>query len=142
MSLAAVNRALRPNALLWRRLLLCLVAVAAVVGGMLAMHSFSTDAGHGTTIAVAAAEAHHHEDSAASSIAREDCGGSCEPGHSMAVTACLLALLVLTILFAVRDVPGRGLMMLAAVVRSAQRYARAVPWPKPPSLEALSISRT
>lgn len=142
MSLGAVNRALRPHALLWRRLLLSLIAVGAVVGGLLAMHSFSTDAGHGTTIAVAA-EAHHHDDAAAQTVAHDNCDGACEPGHNMAVTAaCVLALLVLTILFTVRDVPSRGLMMLAAVVRRAQRYAQTVPWPKPPSLEALSISRT
>lgn len=141
MSLEAVNRALRPHALLWRRLLLSLAAVGAILVGLLAMHSFSTDAGHGTTIAVAA-EASHHADAAAQTVAHDNCSGSCEPGHSMAIMACLLALLVLTILFAVRDVPSRGLTMLAAVVRSAQRYAQAVPWPKPPSLVALSISRT
>ena len=142
MSLAAVNRALQPHALIWRRLLLTFAAVGAILVGLLAMHSFSADAGHhGTTLAVAT-EAHHEHD-AAPAVAHDDCGGSCGPGHSMTVTACLLALLVLALLLTARDVPMRGLLLLAKPERQVQWWhVRAVRWPKPPSLLELSISRT
>lgn len=143
MSLAAVNRALQPQAHVWRRLLLTFAAVGAILVGLLAMHSFSADTGHhGTTLAVAADA--HHEHGADPAVVQDDCaGGGCEPGHSMTVAACLLALLVLTLLLALRDVPIRGLLLLAPAARRAQWWsARTLRWPKPPSLLELSISRT
>lgn len=142
MSLAAVNRALQPHALIWQRLLLTFAAVGALLVGLLAMHSFSADTGHHGTAVVAVTEAHHEHD-VAPAVVQDDCGGSCEPGHSMTVTACLLALLVLTMLLSARDLPIRGLMLLATSARHAQWWhVRAVRWPKRPSLLELSISRT
>lgn len=141
MSLGAVNRALRPHALVWRRLLLTFAAVGAILVGLLAMHSLSTDAGHhGTTIAVASEAHHEHAESPA--LVPDECGGSCEPGHSTAIVACLLALLALTLLLALRETPTRGVdLQRVAALKSLWKTA-AFRWPRPPSLTALSISRT
>ena len=140
MSLAAVNRALHPHALIWRRLLLTFAAVGAILVGLLAMHSFSAETGHHGTAAVIATEGHHEH---APAPADEDCGGGCAPGHAMTATACLLALLVLTLLLAARDDSIRGGLVRAAAVGHARwRHAGALRWPKPPSLVALCISRT
>ena len=144
MSLGAVNRALRPHALVFRRLLLTIAAVGAILVGLLAMHSFNTDASHHGAAIAAATEVHDHEHEEASSVAHDDCDGACEPGHSTAVTACLLALMVLTLLLAARELPVRGglLLRLAPVLVGWAAQVRSLPGPQAPSLEALSISRT
>lgn len=143
MTLDAVNRALRPHALVWRRLLLTLAAVVAIIVGLLAMHSFSTDAGNHDATTAVVAEAHQHEHGGAPFVANHDCDGACEPGHSMPVTACLLALLVFTLLLAAREAVARGRLPLPGAANPEWPVqAGALRWPRPPSLEALSISRT
>lgn len=155
MSLYALNRALQSHTLVWRRLFVIFAAVVAVLGGLLAMHSFSTHTDHGSTVAaaegahVAAAEGTHghgatdtHESGSHAMVADDCADGLCTPGHSSELTACLLALLVATIILAIRSVPGRALLLLIVALASARRQMSVARPARPPSLVALSISRT
>ena len=146
MSLYALNRALQSHTLVWRRLFVLFAAVVAIVGGLLAMHSFSTHTDHRASVAAAEGAHQHgatHVDDASSNTAHQECSeGSCEPAHSAAATACLLALLTATIILAIRDVPSRTLQLLiVALARVRLEMSDAKP-ARPPSLVALSISRT
>ena len=147
MSLYALNRVLQSHTLVWRRLFVIFAAVVAILGGLLAMHSFSKHTDHGSTIA-AAEGAHAHgvtdtHEAGSHAIAVEDCvDGTCTPGHSSELTACLLVLLVAMIILAVRSVPGRALLLLIVALASARRQMSVARPARPPSLVALSISRT
>jgi hypothetical protein len=152
VSLDALNRALQSHTLVWRRLFVIFAAVVAILGGLLAMHSFSTHTDHGS--AVAAADGGHshgatdphvaglHEAGSHAAAADECADGLCTPGHSSELTACLLALLVATIILAVRSVPGRALLLLIVALASARLQMSVARPARPPSLVALSISRT
>ena len=147
MGMRALRDALHPQRSLARRLLLAVFAVAALVVGLLAMHSMSLDS-HNEVVAAAhsATEGHEHSTAIvnthdASEVQLSNgCAGDCGMGHSM-LTACVLALLM-----AVLAVPAAALLsrwsaavpLLAALARSAGATV-ALP---PPSLTALSISRT
>ena len=147
MSLYALNRALQSHTLVWRRLFVIFAAVVAILGGLLAMHSFSTHTDHGSSVA-AAEGAHSHgatdtHEADSHAMAADDCAdGLCTPGHSSELTACLLALLVATIILAVRSVPGRALLLLIVALTSARLQLSVARPARPPSLVALSISRT
>ena len=145
MSLYALNRALLSQTLVWRRLLVIVAAIVAIVGGLLAMHSFSTHTDHSASV-VAADVAHElgaaHAGEASTHAAQHECtDAGCQPGHSAEVTACLLALLVATIFLVIRDIPGRTLRLLIVALARRRRVAE-VRAPRPPSLVALCISRT
>lgn len=127
-----------------RSLLLRLVLVVGVLAGLLAMHTVLTGAAHPAAAAAVTVEHHAAETGGApgEAPASDDCGTSgCAPLHAMGVMACLLALLVAWVLTGasppagrwMRDVPTAALA-LAAALRSVA--------PPPPSLIALSISRT
>ncbi|MDR7233194.1 DUF6153 family protein [Agrococcus sp. BE272] len=119
-----------------RRLRSAALIAAALIIGLLGMHTLSGHDSHDPVIASAAAPAaEHHEE------AECECA-SPSPEHSMALMACVLALLVgLVVLHA----PRRGHLHSAPWTRAGatlERAPRALPRPRPPSLTLLSISRT
>ena len=139
---------LRPAVL--RKTMLLLVLVGALVAGLLAMHTIaSANGGHNaapdSTMAMQATGNHADVTVApgGESIAVSDCAGTCDPGHSMATMVCVLALLISVLaLGALRPPALAGLLraMLPPLRRIVASAAAA--FPLPPSLDALSISRT
>lgn len=128
-----------------RSLLLLIVVTAAIIVGLLAMHSLNThtatDAGHPTTISAAAdvAADDHHAGNTAADEPCADCGAG---GHSdMLTLACVLALLA-TVLLLAR--PRGGSRWLSVLPRPKPIVTPAKPrsGTRPPSLTALCISRT
>ncbi|KQM82382.1 DUF6153 family protein [Agromyces sp. Leaf222] len=133
------------------RVLLIALAIPSILIGLLAMHVLSGTANqtsalnHHTVIVAAVEDTTHHagghgaaDQDPANSAA---CGPACGQDHEMLAMACLLALLVaaLTLLAAARAHRG------AWTLRPIQFLGRFVPAPtepRPPSLIALSISRT
>ena len=130
----------------WYRIAVLVLGVTAIVVGLLAMHVIATSSDH--TGHHIAAMTHEHGDRTAmtdmspTGAATADCNGSCESGHNMAGMVCLLALLMTTIILTVRVISrwGRDLHRLIAALSAALPAALAPP--SPPSLLALSISRT
>jgi len=145
MSMSAVGRFVRPQRTLLREVLLTLVAVAAIVVGLLAMHSLNLDnTQHGAGSAAQMAAPAHHETGTAplgEHGSSSDCAGVCGPGHSMTVMACVLVLLVTMIVLGARLAVSRWheLRRWAAALVA---WAVALAPPTPPSLHVLSISRT
>lgn len=155
MSLINVAERVRGPRTLTRTVLTVLTVAVAIIAGLLAMHSFNshaTTAGHHDTVAVstqANAPDHHHDASTASQMPTPtapaaDAGcATCGGGDSMAWMACVLALLVATILLA-RIRLGLRHMTVASLLsaRTAHPPVRAHTLPPPPSLTVLCISRT
>jgi len=132
----------------WKRLAIVLIAIPAILVGILAMHFLTmsnaahpVDAhglSHMTTASgeVAVTEAVH-----APSAAPSDCDGMCGTEHDMIGMACVLALLFTALLLVVHLILLRwdSLKMLATSILA--RVSALAP-PEPPSLLVLSISRT
>lgn len=127
-----------------RSLLLRLALVAGVLAGLLAMHTLVTGPAH-TAAATAVTTEHHAVEAGApmsESPASDECASSgCEPLHALGVMACLLALLVAWVLTGAAPPAGRWMTESSAAVRALLGSFRSVA-PSPPSLIALSISRT
>ncbi|ANJ25740.1 DUF6153 family protein [Agromyces aureus] len=136
------------------RLLLIALAVPSILIGLLAMHVLSGTASqpsaatHHNIAVVAASDESHHEGptnaashAASAEAASAACGPACEQEHGMLTMACLLALLVgaLTLLAAAQV--HRGTWTLRPI-RFLGVFLSAPAQPSPPSLIALSISRT
>ncbi|WP_019178954.1 DUF6153 family protein [Microbacterium yannicii] len=144
MSLIALMDRIRAGRSMARTLLLLIALTAAVIAGLLAMHSLNShataDTGHHTTVTAAASATveDHHTGGPATDEPCADCGS----GHAdMLAMACVLALLATVLLFAR---PRAGLIQLSALPRP-RPYGlglRAEPDVPPPSLTALCISRT
>jgi len=140
MSLIALTERLHAGRSMARTLLLLIAVTAAVIVGLLAMHSLNThtaaDTGHQTT-ASATADDHH----SGASVTDEGCA-DCGSGHSdMLAMACVLALLATVLLVALLR-PGR---VWLSVLPRPQPLSAALPGRpslRPPSLTALCISRT
>ncbi|WP_392341582.1 DUF6153 family protein (plasmid) [Leifsonia sp. P73] len=144
-----VSNSLRlPRRNSWHRVAFLALGVAAIVVGLLAMHvitATSTDhTGHHT-----AATTHEHADTMLmtdtppAGAATTDCNGACESGHNMASMACLLALLITTLILTVRVIISRwGSDLYRLVAALSAALPAAVAPPSPPSLLTLSISRT
>lgn len=132
----------------WKRLAIMLVAVPAILVGLLAMHVLTTgtshtpdshgSAAHVSTVVDESAPAsdltdHSHQPA--------DCGGSCGTEHDMLGMACILALLMTALLLIVHLTLLRwgSLRSAASTIRAC--IAALAP-PRPPSLFVLSISRT
>jgi hypothetical protein len=142
----------------WQSAFVAVLAVVSVIVGLMTMHSMAGSAGHhqGTTSSATQSAAEHgdvtgghpvagahavadHYEQPASAV---PCDAACQMGCLMVGVLCTLALLAVMIAFllprrasamlAVRDHTNRVLNLLAAA---------AAP-PRPPSLTALSISRT
>jgi hypothetical protein len=132
------------DAIALRSLLLRLVLVVAVLAGLLAMHTVITGAQH--TAAVAPAAVEHHPAETAHVLTEpavpDDCASSgCLPLHAMGIMTCLLALLVAWALSGAAPPTGRWMRELRAAALALVAASRSV-LPPPPSLVALSISRT
>ena len=139
----------------WRRLVIALFAVPAILVGLLAMHALTTDGM--TDAGVSVASATHHAtsqalvplDATAAMMASnpgtptpaEDCGGMCGPGHEMLGMICVLALLVTVVLFTLQLILN-GWQPLKRIAVAIAATAAALAPPPPPSLHVLSISRT
>lgn len=121
--------------------LLRFALVVGILAGLLAMHTLVTASSHTPT--AAAAVTHHAEPGGGAvtgSPAPDDCA-DCDPGHAMGLMTCVLALLVAWVLASVAPPSGRRLNALPAVALTLVAALRSFA-PAPPSLVALSISRT
>lgn len=121
----------------WRWVLVALFA-AAVIAGLLGMHTLST-AHQGPTItsSVAIDQGHTHHDQPATSSDCADCSGG---DHDALMMICVLAVLAALIFFS----PSlRSVLHIRGP--NHHRAVAAAPLPRlqrPPSLVELSISRT
>jgi hypothetical protein len=118
--------------------------VGAIVIGLVGMHTLSIDAPHHAPMAAVAADLHagQPEGIQVASPAPDECATTgCQPAHALGLAMCVLALLVLTLVVgAAQPRTGRWMTTLLTL-RSPEPERRAVD-PHPPSLIALSISRT
>lgn len=144
MSLIALTDRLYAGRSMARTLLLLIALIAAVIVGLLAMHSLNThtatETGHQTTVTAPAGAAadDHHADTTATDEPCPDCG----TGHTdMLAMACVLALLA-TLLLLIG--PGTALRWLSTLARPRPLSTALFPRPdlRPPSLTVLCISRT
>lgn len=152
MSLIAVAQQVRGPRTLTRTLLLLVAVTAAIIVGLLAMHSLNTHAtatGHAGSVpasSVAAdADTHHDVPAAAASTgvpADHSWCADCGDDHAMTWMACVLALLVSVIVLAlVRE--GWRTRLGEGVLRAVRaRWRASAPFASPPSLTVLCISRT
>ncbi len=132
---------------LWKRLAVVLLAVPAILIGLLAMHVLTTGVAHASdvhgstthaSIAVTGSEA---DNLTAAPHAETDCDAGCVPQHDMLGMACILALLMTALVLAVRLTLLRWGTVGALASTVMARLANLAP-PQPPSLLVLSISRT
>ncbi|WP_299090506.1 DUF6153 family protein [uncultured Microbacterium sp.] len=153
MSLINVAQQVRGPRTLTHTVLAVLAVAVGVIAGLLAMHSFNshaTTAGHHDTVAVstqADVSAHHHDTSEAAAVPDSptaDAGcATCGGGDPMTWMACVLALLVATILLGRIGLGWRHATLIAVLTAATMRWpARAHALPPPPSLTVLCISRT
>ncbi|RNE59336.1 hypothetical protein EEJ31_09835 [Cryobacterium tepidiphilum] len=132
-----------------RTVLLLLSLVAALIIGLLAMHTFTSSiGGHGHSVAVSApahAGVTHDAKLAGAGDAGPviaQCFGTCGSDADMAM-ACVLALLVTTLLLSAATGVRAWLSSRRVWPAAARTIAFAAqPMPTPPDLHALSISRT
>ncbi|WP_313366467.1 DUF6153 family protein [Microbacterium sp.] len=153
MSLINVAQQVRGPRTLTHTVVAVLAVAVGVIAGLLAMHSFNshaTTAGHHDTVAVStqsgAADQHHDTSEAAtlqdSPTAAAGCA-TCGGGDPMTWMACVLALLVATILLRRIGLGWRHTLLVATRAPATTRGpARAHALPPPPSLTVLCISRT
>lgn len=132
------------------RAFLTVTAAVALIVGLLAMHTLSAGAAHAAPRTDATiAEYHQSAQMTDAGNATDtghcagDCGGPANmPDDSMLLMICALALLAAVIVVLTPTLLG-GLRLNAGGVAAPLRFAaRALPWPRPPSLIVLSISRT
>lgn len=142
MSMIALSQRLRPGSRgLGRTLLLLLGVTAAIIIGLLAMHSLN---GHVETTAPAAAAMVMHEagaadDGAAQPATYDDCA-DCGGHSSMLTMTCVLVLFAVSLLLLI---PRMGAASGAPLrPRPAVRVVRSADLARPPSLDVLCISRT
>lgn len=129
---------------LWKRLAIVLLAVPAILVGLLAMHVLTTGASHAPASTVQASTV--MSDSATDTLSPHahettDCDGLCGPEHDMVGMACILALLMTALLLTVRLTLLRWPAPLTLASTIVADLANLAP-PQPPSLLVLSISRT
>lgn len=153
MSLINVAHQVRGPRTLTHTVLAVLAVAVGIIAGLLAMHSFNshaTTAGHHDTVAVStqAAASDHHQDAPAAAVLPDspqlDAGcATCGGGDAMTWMACVLALLVATILLGRIGLGWRRTSLIAVLTATRPRWpARAHALPPPPSLTVLCISRT
>lgn len=131
------------------RLLLILLAVPALLVGLLAMHVLSGATSQAGTSphhpVVLVDDASHHEGTGVTAghdpAESAACGPACGQDHEMLAMACLLALLVAALTLLATAQVYRGAWRLRPI-RFLGLFASAPTEPRPPSLTALSISLT
>lgn len=135
------NRAIRRPPRAVRLTLSLALVVGAIVIGLVGMHTLSVDAPHRAPVAVAS-EHHLAQEMPSTPPAQDECGpAGCQPLHAMGLAMCVLALLVLALVTGVAPPRTGRWMVTLPTSRSLEPKVRAVA-PDPPSLIALSISRT
>ncbi|PVE98289.1 DUF6153 family protein [Microbacterium sp. TPD7012] len=153
MSLIDAGQRVRGQRTLTHTVLAVLAVAVGIIAGLLAMHSFNSHAttvGHHDTVAVstdAGVSERHHDTSTAAQLPgspTSDAGcATCESGDSMTWMACVLALLVATILLGRSGLGWRHTPLVAILASVTTRWpARAHALPPAPSLTVLCISRT
>ncbi|MEL5990711.1 DUF6153 family protein [Microbacterium phosphatis] len=153
MSVMTLRQAMRPRATLARTFLLTTAAVIGVLIGLVGMHVLSSGSTHHAPVVIS--ESAHHggepamvdvaspdaatagDHSAADPCAEGGCGGGMD---AMAFMACVLALLAVTIILAIR--PGRVFTIARAQAPPHATATLVEASPVPPDLNVLSISRT
>lgn len=151
MSLIAVAQQVRGPRTLTRTLLLLIAVSAAIIVGLLAMHSLNTHAtttGHGNTasvVGVAADVDSGHDVPAAAAVEapvdHSDCA-DCVGDHAMAWMACVLALLLSVIVLGWLRARWRTPLRETVAHMVRARWPAAARFHPPPSLTVLCISRT
>jgi phosphate/sulfate permease len=133
----------------WRRLVIGLLGVAALLVCLLAMNHGAGDIASGPgKVAAAVQTAQSPEQVMTSALNRgatplssERCGVACAPQHEVVAVACMLVLLATAILFAADLILTRRIFLRQILLALAAKVATLAP-PAPPSLYVLSISRT
>ena len=124
---------------LGRSVLLLIVLTAALIVGLLAMHALTPPAGNASPAAAVSVHevgAAHGHDAPPADDGCPDCGGH----DAMLAMACVLALLVVSLLFLL---PRAGISWGAVFGRAGPlMVAVQAALPRPPSLLVLCISRT
>ena len=121
----------------WKRLAVVLLAVPAILMGLLAMHVLTTGATHTPHAHASTAHASSAvDDSAAYSPtaaphSETDCDPACVPEHDMLGMACILALLMTALVLAVRLTLLRWGTVGALASTVMARLANLAP-PQPP----------
>jgi hypothetical protein len=145
VSLAAIRSAVHPRTAVLRTVLLSLLGVIVLVAGLLAMHTLSIDAPTHTAGAAVAPMALHADDAAQTAempSPSDDCGPTgCEPMLAIGVMTCVLALLLVSLVFGAAPHVSRWFLSLQTLGRARLSPLLAAA-PAPPSLISLSISRT
>ncbi|NYF18438.1 hypothetical protein HDC37_003302 [Microbacterium sp. AK009] len=143
MSLITLTDRLHAGRSIARTLLLLIALTAAVIVGLLAMHSLNThtaaQTGHQATVATASVTVDDHHSGA--TVTDEGCA-DCGSGHAdMLAMACVLALLASVLLLA-RLRPSQVWLSVLPRPRPLSAALPGRPRLRPPSLTALCISRT
>jgi len=145
VALATIRSAVRPQGAVLRTALLSLLGVVGVIAGLMAMHTLSVDAATHAPVAAVAPMEHHADDPARSAgmpATSDECGqAGCDPMHAMGLTTCVLALLLVSLVFGAAPRISRWFVNLRTLSRMLLSTLLAAA-PTPPSLVALSISRT
>lgn len=129
------------------RWVFALVTIPGIVLGILAMHfltGLSTTDQQGHLMAggvVTMASAHTMGDETAGS-AIEECGSTCSPQHQMAGMACLLLVLLASVIIVLAARGSRAWFWPRDLLARIGTVASALAPLRPPSLIFLSISRT
>lgn len=129
-----------------RRLVIALFAVPAILLGLLAMHVLANGGMTEASSPHASSPAHSPEQSMAMAVSSDSqspayCGGECGPNHNMLSMICVLALLISVLLLVPPLILTRWQELRRDILALIAKTAALAP-PDPPSLHALSISRT
>jgi hypothetical protein len=124
---------------LGRSVLLLIALTTALIVGLLAMHAVNAPTAHAepaAAVSVLELGAAHGHDAPPTDTGCADCGGR----DAMLAMACVLALLVVSLLFVL---PRAGLAWTAGLGRAGPRlFVGRTAQCRPPSLLVLCISRT
>ncbi len=143
--MSGFRNTVRPHSRLRRNLLIVVLAVAGLVFGLISMHSPQVSLHTGISGSSIAVSATHHGEAMTTGMGGfttdSGCQGPCTPDHSMTVMMCILALLASVLLAApIRAIRAQQRFRLLAAPVSGFLVTAA--FPRAPSLDALSISRT
>ena len=124
-----------------------LMAIAAIVFGILAMHflaglSPSGQQAHVVAGSTATVSTTHTMSDTATKPAENQCGVQCSPPHQMAEMACVLLVLFASIMLIVGSRESRSWLWPRYPLPRIGLASSALAPPRPPSLILLSISRT
>jgi hypothetical protein len=133
----------------WRRIILVLLAVPAILFGLLAMHGLTTSSlGGSQTVMTVTDQATHVVGNFTPvtmiptfPLQAQNCDGGCGPNQEMLGMACVLTLLFTVLIFALHPALSQREEIRNTISALAAKVLALAP-PSPPSLHYLSISRT